>query len=156
MTGHVSGAGSHPIERSPLDDPTAPGKPAAMEPLSVLVVDDEPDTARTTADVLTMLGLPARAAVTPLDAIRQAAADPPGAIVMDLRRPDVSGYDLARHLRWMAPWRPLMVALTGVPESERRARAEGFDLHVAKPADPRWLADLLRAAAGGPAAVARG
>jgi CheY-like chemotaxis protein len=124
-----------------------------MTPLSVLVVDDEPDTARTTADVLTLLGLRARAAVTPLDAIREAAADPPDAVLMDLHRPDVSGYDLARHLRWMAPWRPLLVALTGVAGSEQRARAEGFDLHVAKPANPHHLAALLRASVGEPRLV---
>jgi CheY-like chemotaxis protein len=109
-------------------------------------VDDEPDTARTTADILGLLGFRTRAAVTPLDAVWAAATDPPDVVLMDLHRPDVSGFDLARHLRWMAPWRPLLVALTGMPGSENRARAEGFDLHVAKPADPHRLVALLRTA----------
>jgi CheY-like chemotaxis protein len=114
-------------------------------------VDDEPDTARTTADILRLLGFRTRAAVTPLDAVRAAAADPPDVVLMDLHRPDVSGFDLARHLRWMAPWRSLLVALTGCPGSEDRARAEGFDMHVPKPADMRRLAALLRTALhGGP------
>jgi two-component system, OmpR family, response regulator len=118
-------------------------------PLSVLVVDDVPDTAHSTATILTLLGFDARAAVTPLDAIREATADPPDAILMDLGMPGLSGYDLARHLKWMGPWRPLLVAHTGLPGTEARARAEGFDLHVLKPADPRRLADLLRAELGG-------
>jgi two-component system, OmpR family, response regulator len=114
----------------------------------VLVVDDVSDTARTTAEVLNLLGFQARPAMTPLDAIREAAAAPPDVILMDLGLPGLSGFDLARHLRWMGPWRPLLVALTGVQGSESQARVEGFDLHVLKPADPIELADLLRAAMG--------
>ena len=115
-----------------------------MAPISVLVVDDAPDAAQTTAEVLNLLGFQARAALTPLDAIREAVADPPDVILMDLGLPGISGFDLARHMRWMAPWRPLLVAYTGHPETEARARAERFDLHVLKPADPCQLADLLR------------
>jgi two-component system, OmpR family, response regulator len=117
-----------------------------MTPVSVLVVDDMADTARTTADVLTLLGFDARSAVTPLDAIREAAADPPDAVLLDLGMPGLSGYDLARHLGGEGPERPLLVALTGIQGSESEARAAGFDLHVLKPADPVQLADLLRAA----------
>ena len=118
-----------------------------MAPVSVLVVDDVPDTAQTTADVLNLLGFQARSAVTPLDAIREAAADPPRAILLDLALPGLNGYDLARHLRWAAP-RPLLVAYTGLQGTEAEALAAGFDLHVLKPADPVYLAELLRAAVG--------
>ncbi|HVK13572.1 MAG TPA: response regulator [Gemmataceae bacterium] len=128
-----------------------------MTPFSVLVVDDKPDTAQTTADVLNLLGFQARAAVTPLDAIREAAADPPNAVLLDLGLPGLSGYDLARHLRETIPERPLLVAYTGRQGTESRARDAGFDLHVLKPADPVDLAELLRTEMGrrtGPAVEA--
>ncbi len=128
-----------------------------MAPLSVLVVDDVPDTAQTTADVLNLMGFQARAALTPLDAIREAAADPPRAILLDLSLPGLSGYDLARHIRGTTPGRPLLVAYTGLQGTESRARAAGFDLHVLKPADPVDLAKLLRdemSRRPGPAAAA--
>jgi CheY-like chemotaxis protein len=149
-------AGRRPPDGAgPARQTSRPRKPVLIHSPSVLVVDDEPDTAHTTADILRLLGFRTRAAVTPLDAVRAAAADPPDVVLMDLHRPDVSGFDLARHLRWMAPWRPLLVALTGMPGSEARARAEGFDMYVPKPADPNQLAALLRRAfrdgADGPA-----
>jgi CheY-like chemotaxis protein len=128
-----------------------------MTPFSVLVVDDKPDTAQTTADVLNLLGFQARAAVTPLDAIREAAADPPNAVLLDLGLPGLSGYDLARHLRETIPERPLLVAYTGRQGTESRARDAGFDLHILKPADPVDLAELLRTEMGrrtGPAVEA--
>jgi DNA-binding response OmpR family regulator len=119
-----------------------------MAPVSVLVVDDMPDAAHTTADVLRLLGFDARAAVSPLDAIRAAAVDPPDVVVMDLGRPDVSGFDLARHMCGMSARRPLLVALTGLQGAAPRCQAAGFDLYVLKPADPTQFAALIRAAMG--------
>lgn len=123
-----------------------------MAPLSVLVVGDLRDAAESMATVLNLMGFRARAAVSPLDAIRAAAAEAPDVVLMDLKRPDVSGYDLARHLSGMRPVPPFLVALTGLNGDEGRARAEGFDLHVQKPADPRALAALLRTRVAHPVA----
>jgi CheY-like chemotaxis protein len=116
---------------------------------AVLVADDEPDTAQSLAQLLTILGFEARAAATPLDALRLAAAHPPDAVVMDLGWPGADGCALARAVCRLAGRRPLLVAVTGYHGEEGRALAAGFDHHFLKPADPTALADLL-ATAGAP------
>ena len=115
-------------------------------PPAVLIADDEPDTAQSLAQLLTLLGFEARAAATPLDALRLAAAYPPDAVVMDLGWPGADGCSLARAICRVAGRRPLLVAVTGYQGEEGRARAAGFDHHFLKPADPAALADLLATA----------
>jgi CheY-like chemotaxis protein len=113
-------------------------------PLSILVADDQKDTANTLAEVLTLSGFDARAATLPLDAIRLAADDPPDVLVMDLAWPGVDGYSLAKSVKKVAGRRPLLVAVTGHDGYEGRSRAEGFDAHFVKPVDPLKLVGFLK------------
>ena len=112
--------------------------------LTVLVADDQKDTAYTLAELLNLSGFEARAATLPLDALRLAADDPPDVVVMDLAWPDVDGYSLARSVRNVAGRKPFLVAVTGRDGFEGRSRAEGFDAHFLKPVDPAGLVDYLR------------
>jgi CheY-like chemotaxis protein len=113
-------------------------------PVTVLVADDQKDTANTLAEVLNLSGFEARAATLPLDALRLAADNPPDVVVMDLGWPGLDGYALARAVRNVAGRRPLLVALTGYPGFESRSKAEGFDGHFLKPVDPDELVGYLR------------
>lgn len=113
-------------------------------PLTVLVADDQKDTAITLAELLNLSGFEARAATLPLDALRIAADVPPDVVVMDLAWPDVDGYSLARSVRNVAGHKPFLVAMTGYDGYEGRSRAEGFDAHFVKPVDPVQLVDYLR------------
>jgi CheY-like chemotaxis protein len=115
---------------------------------AVLIADDEPDTAQSLTHLLNLLGFEARAAATPLDALRLAAAHPPDAVVMDLGWPGADGCALGVAVCRAAGGRPLLVAVTGHQGQEGRARAAGFDHLFLKPADPAAQADLLAAAAG--------
>ena len=112
-------------------------------PLTVLVADDQKDTANTLAELLNLSGFNARAATLPLDALRLAADTPPDVVVMDVAWPDVDGYTLARSVEHMAGRRPVLVAVTGRDGYEGRSRAEGFDAHFLKPVDPGRLVDYL-------------
>lgn len=113
-------------------------------PLTVLVADDQRDTADTLAELLNLSGFAARAATLPLDALRLAADSPPDVVVMDLAWPDVDGYALARSVGHMTGRKPLLVAVTGRDGYEGRSRAEGFDAHFVKPVDPARLVGYLR------------
>ena len=112
--------------------------------LTVLVADDQKDTADTLAELLNLSGFNARAAALPLDALRLAADAPPDVVVMDLAWPDVDGYSLARAVGSMAGRKPFLVAVTGHDGYEGRSRAEGFDAHFVKPVDPARLVGYLR------------
>lgn len=113
-------------------------------PLTVLVADDQQDTADTLAELLNLSGFEARAAALPLDALRLAADLPPDVLVMDLAWPGVDGYSLAKSVKNMAGRTPLLVAVTGHDGFESRSRAEGFDAHFVKPVDPARLVRFLR------------
>jgi CheY-like chemotaxis protein len=111
---------------------------------SVLVADDDKDTANSLAELLSLYGFAARAAATPLDALRLAAQNPPDAVIMDIRwsgGPD--GYQLTQSVRGMAGQEPLLIAATGMNGCEARSFAEGFDYHFIKPLDLDRLVQVL-------------
>lgn len=82
--------------------------------LSVLVVDDDRDTADSLAVLLYLAGYHARAAYGGIEAQRLAAAEWPDVVVLDLLMPGVDGWELAHRLHPAPPARrPLLVALTG-------------------------------------------
>jgi two-component system CheB/CheR fusion protein len=114
--------------------------------LRVLVVDDVPDTAESLALLLAAWGHEPLTALDAPSALEQAARHRPQAALVDIGLPGVDGYELARRLRELPGMADaLLVALTGLTggEDRRRALEAGFDLHVAKPADPDELRRLL-------------
>jgi CheY-like chemotaxis protein len=112
--------------------------------LCVLVVEDHPDAAESTAQLLTLLGHEAHAARSAAEARAAVAAGfLPDLVLLDIRLPDGDGYTLAGDLCRLLPVRPILVAVTGLPNQEERSRAAGFDHHYLKPVDPAVLATLL-------------
>jgi PAS domain S-box-containing protein len=122
-------------------------RPSAAAPLRVLVIDDNRDAADTLAQLVEMLGHTAVVAYDPYDALAKATEELPQVALCDLGLPGMDGYELARRLRALASdrGRVRLVALSGYaqPEDVARARAAGFDAHVAKPPDPLKLEQLL-------------
>lgn len=118
--------------------------PVAPRPLSILVVDDEPDTGDTLAELLQMSGYAVAVARSGEEATRR--LDGADVIFLDLRLPDIDGCELARCVRARnAPKRPLLVAVTGYGRAEdvRRTADAGVDYHLIKPVAPAELLGLL-------------
>jgi CheY-like chemotaxis protein len=112
--------------------------------LRVLVVDDHPDSADTTAQLLTLHGHDARPAFSCAEALRLVRDGfAPAVVLLDLRLPDGDGFGLAAQLRGARPARPVLVAVTGLHGQEQKTRAAGFDHYLLKPADPAELVALL-------------
>ena len=115
-------------------------------PRTVLVVDDDRDTADTLVALLGLHGYAATPAYSAEDALRQATTHPPDAVVSDLWM-STDGCELARELVAVLTHRPLLVAVTGVYGADERCRQAGYDHVLLKPADPSLLAALLAAPA---------
>jgi two-component system, OmpR family, response regulator len=122
------------------------GQDRPLYPLSVLVADDSPAATDTIAMVLALYGHTVRTARCGVDVLRQAVADPPDVVLLNVRMSGRNGYEVARHLRRRARGRPpLLVAMTGCGTEDDRLRSAeaGIDLHLVKPVDPTVLDGLL-------------
>jgi PAS domain S-box-containing protein len=143
-----SGKGTEFVVRLPLlaaaavEDGPRPGARRPGRGRRVLVVDDNPDAARSLAEVVEMLGHAALVAYDGASALAKALSDRPDAVLCDIGLPGMSGYDVARALRERRDGIQLF-AVSGYaqPEDVRKAIAAGFDGHIAKPVD---VADLER------------
>ncbi len=119
---------------------------AAVTPKRILVVDDNIDAAEAMSMLLSLIGHDTQVAhdgPAALAAVRDYAPD---VVLLDLGLPGMSGLEVCREIRTMAPAKmPLVVALTGWgQESDRqKTRDSGFDHHLVKPVDYDALADLL-------------
>ena len=112
----------------------------------VLVVDDHPDTAEATAQLLALHGHDARAARSCAEArAAVGGADPfvPDVVILDVRLQDGDGFALAEELCRVLPVRPGLIAHSGLPGLGARCRAAGFDHYVLKPGTPSELAELV-------------
>src|SRR5436309_2781036 len=115
--------------------------------LRVLVADDDVDGLESLAALLRLWGHEAVTAADGPSALRAAEAAPPDVALLDVVMPEMSGLEVAGALAgWHRARRPFLVALTGCADEGSRLRCAeaGFDLHLAKPADPEFIEKLLR------------
>lgn len=112
----------------------------------ILIVDDNVDSTTSLARLLAMLGHSCSTANDGGGAIARAAEFQPDVVLLDIGLPDVSGFEVARHLRRADGSRvPVLIAVTGwgQPEDRSRSRDAGFDFHLVKPVDFDELTILL-------------
>ena len=132
-----------------------PPKHTAEAPLGghrVLVVDDNADAAKTLAVLIQTLGAnDVHVAFSGEEALPLAERIKPDMVFLDLKMPDMDGYEVAQRLR-SEPWceGTWLVALTGwgLDAHKRRTKDAGFDQHLTKPADRAALEAILRRPAG--------
>jgi CheY-like chemotaxis protein len=120
--------------------------------LSVLVVDDNRDSAESLAHLLAIKGHEVRTAHDGPEALRILETYRPRLILLDLGLPGMSGYEVARRLRSSPGLRDVrLAALTGWGHADdrRRTREAGFDDHLVKPADPAEVEAILVDLGGG-------
>ena len=112
----------------------------------VLIVEDDLRDSALIAVLVAEVGLPVEIAVTGSTALAAIRRDPPTAIVLDLRLPDMRGDAVLEALRADSATRRIPVIVVTVEDDEGRTRALGAADHLTKPIDTarlrRWL-DLL-------------
>ena len=109
----------------------------------ILIVDDYPDALDILALYFRSLGYLVSTASNGAAAISQAEQSLPDLIVLDLELPEISGFDVAKHLRANPDTQAIpLIAATGYSHRGQldRAQSAGFDHIVIKPADPDVLA----------------
>ena len=119
-----------------------------LEGMSVLVVEDEPDTLELLAFILQQCG----AAVTTAGSVREALdvfdRARPAVLVSDISMPESDGYQLIADVRARGADRGGSVPAVAVTahrheHNRRRALAAGFQEFLTKPVDPEILCDTV-------------
>ncbi len=113
--------------------------------IKVIVVDDNRDAADTLVTLLQRWGYTTVAAYDGACALELADTFSPDVVLLDLRMPGLTGFEVARRLHSLHP-RMRLVALTGYGTTQDKADAyrAGFDCYLLKPVDVDTLNAVLR------------
>jgi CheY-like chemotaxis protein len=112
------------------------------------VVDDEADARELITYVLETSGAEIRAAASAAEAIAELGRYAPHVLISDIGMPEEDGYALIRSVRTLPAESKRTIpaiALTAFARNEDRTRAlvEGFNVHMAKPVEPRALVQAV-------------
>ena len=119
---------------------------AARRRMSLLLVEDDVDTAAALAALLAESGFDVRTADGLIAAKKAFAERPAEVLITDVGLPDGSGLDLLEALRPMrADLHAIVLSGYGMEEDLRRSRSLGFDEHFVKPINPSRLIAALDA-----------
>ena len=133
------------VEPAPAAEPAEAARPPGPA-RRILVVDDHQDSTDSLALFLRLRGHEVRTAPDGPTALDEIERYRPEVVFLDLGLPGMSGYDVARRVRMRTDLGPLqLVALTGygTDGDRQKTRDAGFDVHLAKPVDPRAVDALL-------------
>ena len=134
---------------APLENPIPENR--VPVPLSVLVVDDNVDSAEMLAWLLDAQGYRAEYCFDGPDALSRLGQGF-DAVVLDIGLPGMDGFAVAAEILQRMPLAaPTLIALSGYgrPSDIERSRDAGFDFHLTKPVEPDALFRLLDSIAAG-------
>jgi CheY-like chemotaxis protein len=139
--------GAGPADELPVDN-------ASLNGMTVLLVEDDPETQAALAELLKEAGASVTAAANANEALAAYGALQPSVVLSDIGLPDSDGYTLLGNIRALERAQQLpetpAIALTAYAgdEDRRNTLDAGFVAHLTKPVDPDVLMTaLFRAAA---------
>jgi two-component system KDP operon response regulator KdpE len=116
------------------------------ETITVLAVDDDPKILRLIASHLGGIGFKVLLALNGNEAIHQASLHHPQIVVLDLKMPQMDGFETLTRLREWYNDPVIILSATDQEEEKIRALDLGADDYVTKPFGPGELAARIRAA----------
>lgn len=138
------------VEAVQVAPPRAEG--GARPGLSVLVVEDNPDSLQSMCDLLRLDGHRVSGENSGTTGLETLLAEWPDVAIVDIGLPGLNGFELALAARSRG-YAGRMIAVSGYGQHDdvQRAMKSGFDLHAVKPVDAqqlrRWLRDGAHMAA---------
>jgi DNA-binding response OmpR family regulator len=115
-------------------------------PTHLLIVEDDPAIARSLRDGLEREGYRVTHAANGADGIAHAQEHNPQLIILDVRLPDMLGFDVCRRLRELGLRQPIMMLTARQEELDKVLGLEmGADDYVTKPYSLRELLSRVRA-----------
>ena len=121
-----------------------------MEPLKILIVDDEEELVSTMAQRLVLRGFEVATATSGTDALKRVGEEDFGVLILDVKMPGIGGLRLLKEIKQNHPDLPIIL-FTGhssVADAEKGMQDGAFD-YLMKPIDTDELIEKIRNAAGG-------
>lgn len=109
----------------------------------ILVVDDDANLRELLREALTDAGYAVREATDGVRAIEQVRERVPDLVILDVRMPGLSGFDVASVLRSDPRTEAVPILLISIVVDERRALRIGLDHALSKPLDEQQLLDSV-------------
>jgi len=132
---------------APLGAKTVSPGPPARPAGRILVVEDDPAVQKALRRLFETEGYAVETQTDGKSALDSFRAAPPAAVVLDLRLPQVSGRDVCKEIRAVAPSLPIVVLSAASDVSDKVLLLElGADDYVTKPFSPRELLARVRTA----------
>jgi signal transduction histidine kinase len=148
-----TGQGSEFVVRLPLanaagsaEAPAKPGPSAAPAPRRILIIEDNVDAAESLRELMQLDSHQVEVAYSGPEGLQRARLMRPQLILCDIGLPGMDGYEVAQRIRADPQLRDVrLVAVSGYASGadQNRARAAGFDRHLAKPLTAEAVATLL-------------
>jgi hypothetical protein len=116
-------------------------------PVRYLVVDDNRDVAYVMTKLLHLHGNTAKAVYSGEEALAEVAEFRPDVILLDIALPQMSGYEICRHLRQLPGGQDLLIIAQsgwGSPKDRQQSMAAGFDHHLVKPVEMKSLLKMVQ------------
>ena len=114
-----------------------------MKPLSILVVENHPDTSKYLCMYLQMMGYSVRAAFNLHEALQQLASETCDVLISDIGLPDGTGWQLMREAHLPGSVYAIAMSGYGMGLDASRSKDAGFRHHLLKPFTPDQLDQYL-------------
>ncbi|HYL68920.1 MAG TPA: response regulator transcription factor [Candidatus Limnocylindria bacterium] len=117
-----------------------------MNPITVLIVDDEPQIRRVMRTTLTSQGYAIVESKSGEEALEKLRSEHPGLILLDVNLPGISGLDVCREIRQSSDVPIIMLTVRNTERDKVQALDAGADDYVVKPFGAQELLARIRAA----------
>lgn len=113
--------------------------------IRVLIVEDNHDSRRMLKMLLEFEGFEVLEAADGREGFEILVREQPDAAIIDIRLPEIDGYEVARRARAAGVTRTALVALTGcvLDEDRQRAHEAYFEEHLVKPVPLQVLRSII-------------
>ena len=135
------------VDRERREPVAAPRSPAA-DPgaVRILLVEDDADNREAMATLLGLGGHHVTAAPSGHDGLRQFQPDSFDVVLTDLGLPDMTGWEVARHVKELSSKTPVaLITGWGLNLAQEEIERRGVDLLIKKPIEPRTFLSRLAA-----------
>jgi CheY-like chemotaxis protein len=119
---------------------------AQADPLRILLIDDDSVLLQTLTDALDLFGFQTLAAASGAEGLTQVVAQEPACVVVDIRMPEINGYQLVRTLRGDPSTAAIPIVILSALAQEHEQLAgmlTGADAYLLKPVALAQLVQVI-------------